>query len=157
MTSSAVAEALRQLERDNGRLDPQDVIEAAKNPKSPLHSHFEWDDSAAAAKYRLDQARVLIRSVKIEVTEREVPLSVVAYVHDPDVDAGTSGYRSVVSLRSEEDTARAVLIDEMKRVSNAVSRAKALAAVLGVKKDVEKIDEIARDLTARIINLPAAA
>ena len=157
MTNPKIVEELLRLEQDNGRLNPADVIEAAKDAGSPLHSWFEWDDTVAASKYRLDQARALIRSVKIEVTVRDVPLSCVGYVRDPGADPDTAGYRSVVKLRSEEDAARAAIVDEMRRVSAAVARAKAVAAVLGVADDVEKIDTVVRDFTARVVELQAAA
>lgn len=159
MSIEKVAERLRELERDNGRLIPADIVEAARDPGSPLHSHFTWDDSEAAEKYRLMQARTLIRTVKLEVTVRDVPLSVVGYVRDPDADSKTAGYRNVAKLRTEEDSARAAIVDEMKRVSNAVRRAKGLAAVLGVTDDIEQIDVLARGISERVagIDQPASA
>lgn len=50
-------------EKFRGEITPEDVLEDAKNPNSPLHSFFEWSDSAAAHQHRLQQARGLIRSV----------------------------------------------------------------------------------------------
>lgn len=147
-----VENALRDLEHD-GRLMPADVVEAARDTDSPLHSSFEWDDTEAAQKYRLNQARSLIRTVKLMVTVREVPVSVPYYVRDPEADAKQAGYRTVISLRSEEDVARAAIIDAMKRVSNAVRHAKELAAVLGVVADLEAIDGLARGV-ARNVEAP---
>lgn len=158
MANPEIVEILRDLEKDSGRLVPGDVVEAARDPDSPLHSHFTWDDTEAADKYRLQQAGVLIRSVKLEITVRDIPLSVVGYVRDPDLDTHTSGYRNVVNLRSEGDSARAIVVDEMKRVSNAVRRAKTLAAVLGFAEDIEQIDSLARSLTERAsLDSPSAS
>nr|DAP73932.1 MAG TPA: hypothetical protein [Caudoviricetes sp.] len=39
---------------------PQEVLEKARNENSELHKCFEWDDSIAAEKYRLRQAREII-------------------------------------------------------------------------------------------------
>lgn len=149
MANLDVVERLKSLERNNGRLLPADVVEDARDPNSPTHSHFTWDDGEAAAKYRLDEARSLIRMVTLEVTVHDVPLSVVSYVRDPDLDTRTSGYRNVSNLRKEEDSARAVIIDEMKRVTNAVRRAKSLAAVLGFSDDIEEIDRLAGRIIER--------
>lgn len=157
MSIEKVVDSLRELERDNGRLLPGDVVEAARAPESPLHSHFNWDDSDAAEKYRLMQARTLIRTVKLEITVRDVPLSVVGYVRDPEADAKTAGYRNVARLRTEEDAARAAIVDEMKRVANAVRRAKGLAAVLGVAADIEQIETIARGVSDRITSSAEAS
>ena len=151
-----VAEILRSLERDNGRLLPDDVVTAATDPESPLHSHFTWDDTEAAKRFRLSQARALIRTVKLEITVHDVPLNVVGYVRDPEMDSKHSGYRNVLALRSEEDNARAAIVDEMKRVANAVRRAKTIAAVLGFIEEVNQIDELARSITDRASAQPAA-
>lgn len=49
----------------NGRLTPEMVVGKARDPNHPLHAHFEWDDVKAGDKYRLDQARNLIRTIKL--------------------------------------------------------------------------------------------
>ena len=49
--------------RAGGRLTPAQVVAAAAESGSPLHDHFEWDDSEAARKYRLGQAAYLIRAI----------------------------------------------------------------------------------------------
>ena len=64
----AIAQELDQLagpRRKIGNLDPADVIAAAKNPSSALHANFEWDDTVAAHKHRMSQARYMLRSIKI--------------------------------------------------------------------------------------------
>jgi len=66
-----VAAALAEIaERNDGRLTPQQVFLAAKDEKSPLHRHFTWSDAKAAGKHRLNEARELIRSVRV-VTHHE--------------------------------------------------------------------------------------
>lgn len=73
-TMNEVAGLISALEKD-GRLDPADVVEAARDPASPLHGYFEWDDTEAARQHRLGQARQLIRRIKIETVVHSVPLS----------------------------------------------------------------------------------
>jgi hypothetical protein len=46
-----------------GTLAPQDVLTDARNPNSPLHDLFLWNDSEAAEAYRLIQAREVVRVV----------------------------------------------------------------------------------------------
>ncbi|HAZ61006.1 MAG TPA: hypothetical protein DCY89_05470 [Gammaproteobacteria bacterium] len=55
---------LSRIADATGALTPALVVEAATDPESPLHDAFDWDDSAAAHKYRLVQARSMIRSVR---------------------------------------------------------------------------------------------
>lgn len=46
---------------------PKAVVEHARSSNSPLHRFFDWDDSSAAEKYRIEQAKYLVRSVKVVV------------------------------------------------------------------------------------------
>lgn len=154
---SEIADVLLALERDGGRLLPVDVVNAARDPASPLHSHFTWDDKEAAERYRLEQARTLIRSVKVEITVQQVPVRVVGYVRDPSVAARDAGYRNVACLRTEEDSARDAIVAEMRRVADAVTRARTLAMVLGVADALDKIEETARAITARVLQPASAA
>jgi len=46
---------------------PPAVVDAARAEDSPLHRYFTWDDGAAAEKWRLDEARKLVRSIHVVV------------------------------------------------------------------------------------------
>jgi hypothetical protein len=144
-----LAEHLSAIQRDDGRLLPEDVVARASDPDHPLHSFFEWDDEAAGHAHRLDQARALIRRVKVDVTVRDVPLRVPAYVRDPTMEAGESGYIATTRAAADEDRARAVVVEEMKRVSQAVRRARTLALALDCDADLETIDTLARSVATR--------
>lgn len=60
-------EALLELAQRDGFITAQTVLDEARAESSPLHEHFEWDDSEAAEQYRLVQARGLIRRYKITI------------------------------------------------------------------------------------------
>jgi ADP-dependent phosphofructokinase/glucokinase len=61
-----IGEALETIRLENGgELHPQAVVADARDAKSPLHRYFEWDDKKAAEAHRMDQARALIRSVRV--------------------------------------------------------------------------------------------
>lgn len=62
---TAAREVLTSLVEEYGELTPELVVDAARPADSPIHSQFEWDDSIAAEAHRRDQARRLIRKVKI--------------------------------------------------------------------------------------------
>lgn len=59
---------LERVNTERGRLTPAVVVEEATDSGAPLHQFFEWDDTIAAARFRLNQAAALIRSVKIHIT-----------------------------------------------------------------------------------------
>jgi len=61
--------AFRELEQikssHRGELHAADVVAAAKPKRHLLHSVFQWDDPLAANEYRNEQARRLIRSIRV--------------------------------------------------------------------------------------------
>jgi len=140
-----VADELLKLERDDGRLLPEDVVAAAAAPEHPLHAKFEWDDEKAGSLYRIQQARVLIRSVKLRISIEDVPVRVVRYVAAKD-DAldDKPAYRDIRRIREEHGECKRVLDAELNRILSAATRAQKVAAVIGVQSDIERIGEIAR-------------
>jgi len=76
---------------DDKLLHPEQVVTFARDPETKLHKHFEWDDTAAAEKYRVDQARQLIRVVVTTLpnSKREVQI----YCSLPDDQHNGGGYR----------------------------------------------------------------
>jgi hypothetical protein len=58
-------ELTRIAEKSQGHLIPDEVVDAAKSGRSPIHQHFEWKNDVAAHHYRLEQARELIRCIRI--------------------------------------------------------------------------------------------
>jgi len=61
-----VGHELLSLEEKMGALSPELVVRHAyQNPGSDLHSHFEWNDTTAARQWRIEQAKMLLRSIVI--------------------------------------------------------------------------------------------
>jgi hypothetical protein len=97
---------LRQ--KRGGELTPADVVADARNPNSPLHPHFEWDDSLAAEQHRLSQARRLIRAVVAVYKEQDEPVTKTrAFIHVPAPE--TPHYRETRDALSAPDTRELVL------------------------------------------------
>ncbi len=63
---------VEQLARE-GNATPQSLVEAARDPASPAHKWFEWNDTKAAEQYRLIQARLYLRSITVEYSTAELP------------------------------------------------------------------------------------
>jgi len=67
-----IGECISRLKNKAGEVPPAKIVSAARDPKSPLHREFTWDDTEAARLFRLEQARSLLRSIVVEVTEHDV-------------------------------------------------------------------------------------
>lgn len=57
--------------KDTLGLTPENLIKEAKKKSNPLHNLFEWDDTEAARKWRLQQGRLIINEIKIIVDTEE--------------------------------------------------------------------------------------
>lgn len=53
-------------------ITPEELLEKARNESSELHKCFTWEDSEAAEKWRIHEARRIIQTLVIEVKETEV-------------------------------------------------------------------------------------
>lgn len=103
---------VRELEkvRKSGRgvLRPASVVEFAKNPKTTLHSKFEWDDIAAGHQYRLEQARKIIR-ITVMVTESDKTPFRAYYSLRNDRNNEDGGYRGIVDILSSKQMTQQLL------------------------------------------------
>ena len=70
--AQAAGKEMAQVEKREGRLTPDLVLERARSANSALHPHFEWDDAAAADQHRLTQAGELIRSITVDISRSNV-------------------------------------------------------------------------------------
>lgn len=51
-----------------GNFSPRDVLDVAKEPDSPLHLHFTWDDEKAGESWRIHEARQLVNHITVLVS-----------------------------------------------------------------------------------------
>lgn len=89
----------------DGVLKPHYVVDAARDPSHSLHGFFEWEDHAAAEKWRHSQARAIIRAVRIVDVERDEPPRAFLSVNDK---AGVS-YRALGDVAGSLEMQLAVL------------------------------------------------
>lgn len=129
-----IIDELKNLaEQSGGLLKPQTVVEAAVPEDSPLHKMFEWDDSAAAERYRLVQARALITiSVEYLPVGRKVKPQKVFVSLSSDRTHEGGGYRTLVSVLSDKDKRQELIQDALKDMSHFEERYKSLKEVQAV-------------------------
>lgn len=121
----------------DGHLTPQATVAAARSPGHALHPFFEWDDEAAAEAYRLDQARNLIRLIRIEDDARE---------HDPPAFLSVNEGKAGISYRTLGDVMNSVTLQDA--VLKAAERD--LVAFEGRYRSLEDICDIVKTARERI-------
>lgn len=114
-TTAGLRSVLDQIRQDHGRLTPAIVLEVAADPEHLLHSRFTWDDDEAADRWRLSQARDLIRRCRVVArpgTDTQGPQTIRAYHSLPDEQG--RAYQPAHEV-AEDPVARRILLAEMER------------------------------------------
>lgn len=60
-----VGAVLEDIEHSDGEVTPAAFLDRSRAEDSPTHSLFEWNDSKAAEKYRIEQSRQVIKSLRV--------------------------------------------------------------------------------------------
>ena len=99
--ANVFGEMLESMERNGAEITPRSVLDIAKNPDSPIHDDFEWDDTVAAEKYRLEQARRMIVCLKrVDAEEVQKDYKLRAVVSTP---GGNNVYVPLQTALGRED------------------------------------------------------
>lgn len=104
-----ICETIRK--RCGGKLMPRDVVEEAANDKSPIHPVFEWDDEKAAEEFRLEQARSMLRSIFVKISEADELINQYVNVRFADDDRCYVGIQQAV----QDPEMRKQLLDQALR------------------------------------------
>lgn len=118
----------------NDKITPQEMIEKARNEQSELHKCFEWNDTVAAEKYRLQQARnVLSMLVFKPKTEEEQPLRIFSLTTEK------STYQPTVCFLKQEEEYQTLLKRAIRELQSFKEKYKTISELEGVFEEIEKI------------------
>ena len=107
-----IAELKRIAAAHGGILQAETVVSVARDPASPLHSQFTWDDGEAAIEWRLHQARVLISRVVVKYDAATGPVEHQVFVSvSTDRKAEGGGYRILADALSDDELRAQLLAD----------------------------------------------
>lgn len=119
-----------------GRLSPKLVVAWARGHRqSALHSYFEWDDTKAAERHRIWQARELIVSVEAVYEDgkrRQVYVS-------PVSARGRGGYVALTHVMSSAQMRREFLDQALEELERVCNRYNDLAELAGVREAVRLV------------------
>lgn len=127
-------------EENNGFLRPQEVVEYAKNPNTVLHQYFDWDNDIAADKYRIAQARALIRVAVI--VEKNTSEKVRAYVSLSSDRNEAGGYRSIAEVINDVVLVDTLLQDALKELASFQRKYNRLKEVSEFKEIFSSIERV---------------
>lgn len=87
--ADVVGVTLETIEVRDGSIKPAAVVDAARPEESQIHPCFEWNDPIAAEEWRKQQARNLIRSVRVQ------------YIDDSGAEATNPGFCHVKAISAK--------------------------------------------------------
>ena len=130
-----VGEMIENMNNSGIEVTPEALLDASRDRNAPTHCEFEWDDTIAAEKYRIEQATNLIRHIRIiredgeehEYKERGfVPIPGGRNVYVPLQKAlGKDEYREFLLKQAKTDTqvflAKYRRLEELSAVTTAMN------------------------------------
>lgn len=111
---------------------PAEILDRATDESTELHKCFEWDDSIAAGKYRLQQARRVVQFLVIK--EEQVPENrpEIRFFH---VTKTNGGYKPTSIIVRKDDEYKALL-------EKAMSELRAFKAKYSCLSELQEIFEL---------------
>lgn len=100
-----------EIQQIGDEVKPEQVLNIARNENTELHKCFDWDDTSAAEKYRLHQARQVMKNLIIvtrdnEAQDREPIQFRVMMKNDASF---SSGYKQTIVMVQNEDEYKKLL------------------------------------------------
>lgn len=139
MSREEILKQLQAIQDSEGRITPKAIVNAARPNDSSLHGLFIWDDRLAGEQYRIDQARTLLRVVRIDIQINSKIIRATAYARDPALSSNEQGYRSITALRADSSAAAEAVLAEFRRAESILRRARDFAYVLGFSGEIEQL------------------
>lgn len=136
-----ITEELLQIQRRNkGILKADDVVEFARDPNTELHRQFDWEDTEAAHKWRLHQARNVIRiNVSLLPTVQRKFRTFVSL--DADRNNG-GGYRSTVKVMSDGAMRDALIEQALKELESFRKRYESFTEFAGLFAEIDRVSAV---------------
>lgn len=138
LSAEDAAKELEKIRKKHGELQPEYVVEEAKNEKSILHGCFCWDDTVAAARYREHQARCLVNNIRVEVKTTKIECNVKAFVNVVQTFGNPRSYVPI-SVAMANDVAYNDLMQQAKEeMSNFIAKYQQLTELEPVRAVMQK-------------------
>lgn len=111
---------------------PQAILEKARDESTELHKCFTWDDSIAAEKWRITEARLVTRQLVIKEVEVPKDRPEVRLFYKTDNE---SGYKPTEIIVQKEDEYKQLL-------ANAYRELRAFKAKYSMLKELQEIFDL---------------
>lgn len=118
---NVAAAEVERIQTTNGVLTASALVEESEDPNAPCHKEFDWNDRRAAHKYRLVQARKLIRDLVFIEPRTKEPLQ---FYHVPsqNEEGHYEFVKRLINVRTEYQAALGELLQKLEGLEESVQR-----------------------------------
>lgn len=150
-TNNKITNELIRLNKENGGiLTPSQVVAAAKNPRSPLHGNFDWNDTAAAKKWRLHQARNMLRVCVWYDDTDQIKEPVKVFVSLTTDRKENEGYRVITDVLSDEEAREQMFADALAELVRFRKKYAILQELGKIFEEIENIKKKSRKIAVKV-------
>ena len=125
-------EEIMEICDDIESASPQAILEKARDETTELHKCFTWDDSIAAEKWRINEARLVTRQLVIKEVEVPKDRPEIRLFYKTDNE---SGYKPTHIIVQQEDEYKQLL-------ARAYSELRAFKRKYSMLKELQEIFEL---------------
>ncbi len=142
--------AYREIEKirkkGKGKITAETLVDAVQsNQRHPLRTLFNWDDTQAAAEYRKEQARKLLRSIVITVAEApKQPMrayNVTVLPQSQTEEKPVKVYASTTDLLADEDGRAELLAEALRMLVQCQKRFRCLQELAPIFRELNTVLE----------------
>lgn len=139
-----VGETLEELAQ-NGELTSLSFLDASRPEESPTHNLFEWDDSIAAERYRLQQATVAINSIEVQIINEAnaTVMPQAAFVNVISKAPSRPGSFAPIEIAlSDENMRSTLLLNALNELKSFRRKYNQLSELTDVFLEIKKIEQV---------------
>ena len=126
VSADIVGQQCEQIEKEEGTVTKQNLVDYSRDDKSELHCLFEWDDQIAGEAYRREQAGRILSSLKMVVLKSDAKqVKVKAYVNVSEEK--TAKYMNIELARQDADKMNVVLQNAIREMQTFILKYRGLS------------------------------
>lgn len=149
MDIKKVVTELNDIQAQQGEISPEAIVKAARQTHSELHSYFEWNNTKAADKYRLQQASELLRRIEVKVIKDGESQTLRAY----EITNRQPGDKTYVSFDTGAGFQRAkeIVLSDLNRALGRLQPYKEyLPALSHIKRAIKELAKVSTETKPEI-------
>ena len=143
VSAQVVGETLEELAQ-TGELTSARFLDVSRPEDAPTHNLFEWNDSVAAERYRLQQATVAINSVEVQIVNESTAtaISQAAFVNViSKAPARTGEFTPIDVALSDANMRNALLQNALKELQSFRRKYSQLNELTAVFAEIKKVEQ----------------